>query len=55
MTTLVPLFLDGSSSFLQDYSDGFEIWQNHTLDCGVSCLDLERMENLHRLIVGEML
>ena len=43
VTTLAPLLLIGSSSFFADnkynhkVSDEFEIWQDQTSDCGVSC------------------
>ena len=59
MTTLVPSFLDGSSSFLQitrkpiisRMGSKFSRIQPGTYELPA----LECLENLHRLIMGEML
>ena len=59
MTTLAPSFLIGSFSFLQVTRSTIKAWMG--LEFGqirpwtVGLAALERLENPHRLIMGEML
>ena len=58
MTTLVPLFFIGPSSFLQVTRATIKAWMS-LVSSGTNLrlwsIALERLENLHRLTMGDML